>query len=235
MQLIDVKNIQRRLHKLGFNPGPVDGVKGRMTANAVMRFQESRGLVADGIVGPATFGALFGAANAGEAQVFETAPWYDEACRLIGLKENPARGKSNRAVLQLAEAPKLDYDEDDIPWCGLFVAHCVAATLPAEGLPSIPLRARAWEGFGDRVDPQIGAVMVFWRKSKASGLGHVGFYFGEDDDSYHILGGNQSNMVNIRRLDRERFLSARWPLTALSPTGATMVAEASGIKTTNEA
>jgi hypothetical protein len=42
--------------------------------------------------------------------------------------------------------------------------------------------------------------MVFWRKSRASGLGHVGFYWAEDDDTYYILGGNQSDAVTIARL-----------------------------------
>ncbi|MBP7242009.1 peptidoglycan-binding domain-containing protein [Amaricoccus sp.] len=47
----------QRLHKLGFNPGDVDGVRGRQTINAIKRFQESKGLVADGVVGRATCGS----------------------------------------------------------------------------------------------------------------------------------------------------------------------------------
>ena len=45
--------------------------------------------------------------------------------------------------------------------------------------------------------PQLGAVMVFWRRSPDSGLGHVAFYFAEDERTYHVLGGNQSNMVSV--------------------------------------
>ena len=74
--------------------------------------------------------------------------------------------------------------------------------------------------------PQLGAVMVFWRKAPDSGLGHVGFYFAEDEASYHILGGNQSNMVNVARLRRDRLLTARWPTTALTPQGARVMARA---------
>jgi hypothetical protein len=39
----DVREVQRRLQGFGFNPGPADGVAGRMTAGAVMSYQQSRG------------------------------------------------------------------------------------------------------------------------------------------------------------------------------------------------
>jgi hypothetical protein len=39
----EVREVQKRLQGFGFNPGPVDGVAGRMTAGAVMHYQTSRG------------------------------------------------------------------------------------------------------------------------------------------------------------------------------------------------
>jgi hypothetical protein len=48
-------------------------------------------------------------------------------------------------------------------------------------VPGNPLGARQWEKFGNPAAPRLGVVMVFWRKSQTSGLGHVGFYTGEDD------------------------------------------------------
>jgi N-acetylmuramoyl-L-alanine amidase len=54
-----VKLIQSRLNELGFNCGAVDGAFGTKTLAAVIAFQKSRGLVADGKVGPATWSALF--------------------------------------------------------------------------------------------------------------------------------------------------------------------------------
>ena len=56
----DVRKIQERLKSRGFYGGPVDGVSGRGTAAAVKAFQRTRGLKADGIVGPLTRKALFG-------------------------------------------------------------------------------------------------------------------------------------------------------------------------------
>ena len=218
MALIDWTSVQKRLHKLGFDPGPIDGIRGRRTIKAVRRFQESKGLVADGIVGPNTFHAMFGNTRAGETPKFDQMPWYEEALRLVGTREieGPA---SNKAILDMAEKLDIAYENDDIPWCGLFVGHCVGSSLPDETLPTIVLRARAWEGFGVPTEPQLGAIMVFWRQTETSGLGHVGFYFAEDDASYHVLGGNQSNMVNVARLEKNRLLTARWPLSALEPEG----------------
>lgn len=50
----DVLAVQARLIELGFEPGKADGVYGPLTAAAVKAFQGSRGIEADGIVGPVT-------------------------------------------------------------------------------------------------------------------------------------------------------------------------------------
>ena len=39
----EVREVQKRLQGFGFSPGPADGVAGRMTAAAVMNYQQSRG------------------------------------------------------------------------------------------------------------------------------------------------------------------------------------------------
>lgn len=50
--------IQQALAALGFDPGDADGVFGAQTEEAVIAFQGSVDLTADGIVGPATLQAL---------------------------------------------------------------------------------------------------------------------------------------------------------------------------------
>ncbi len=54
----DVEALQRRLKEVGFSPGMIDGIFGSGTEAAVIAFQHSRGLLADGIVGPRTAAAL---------------------------------------------------------------------------------------------------------------------------------------------------------------------------------
>lgn len=56
---MDTRTLQERLATLGFSPGAVDGLPGPRTTAAIIRFQQARGLVSDGIVGPKTLAALF--------------------------------------------------------------------------------------------------------------------------------------------------------------------------------
>jgi peptidoglycan L-alanyl-D-glutamate endopeptidase CwlK len=54
----DVRSLQSALQQKGFNPGATDGIFGAGTEAAVLAFQQSEGLEADGIVGPKTAAAL---------------------------------------------------------------------------------------------------------------------------------------------------------------------------------
>lgn len=136
-------------------------------------------------------------------------PWFELAERLIGTQEDTSY-KSNPVILKWADDiggfVKSYYKDDSIPWCGLFVAHCFSA-VDIDFEIKNPLSALAWNNFGVKTDPCLGCVMVFSR----NGGGHVGFYVSEDSSSYHILGGNQSDSVNITKLAKGRFVGARWP------------------------
>lgn len=96
------------------------------------------------------------------------------------------------------------YQEDSVPWCGLFMA--VIAKRARFPFDQKALSALAWADWGEYSPiPMLGDVMVF----KRTGGGHVGLYVGEDHEAYHILGGNQSDMVNVTRINKHRFYAAR--------------------------
>jgi uncharacterized protein (TIGR02594 family) len=144
----------------------------------------------------------------------KTPPWMTTATNLMNTDEVKGRG-SNPVIIGWAK--RLGgwvanyYKSDDIPWCGLFMAHCLSVNKVDISNIKNPLSARAWLKLGYSVEPCFGSIIVFWRVSKNGALGHVGFYVSEDKDFYHILGGNQSDSVNIQKVSKSRFLGARWP------------------------
>lgn len=128
----------------------------------------------------------------------------DEALRLFGTKEIKGP-KHNKVIMDWAADLGLkEYTADEIAWCGLFTAIVVkrAGFEPVKN----PLWALNWNNFGNKVDIAMkGDILVF----KRDGGGHVGFYVGEDPNYYHVLGGNQSDMVNIMKLHKSRVVGIR--------------------------
>lgn len=211
---MNIFEVQAFMKVNGYDPGPIDGIRGRRTIAAIKRFQRDHGLIDDGIVGPRTLSAMASIDSDVQIDEMPVLPWYEEAERMLGVKEVAGPGNSP-IIMDWAHALELPhYTGDDIPWCGLFVAHCIGSQLPDEQLPTNVLGARQWRTFGVPTSPRLGAVLVFWRGKPSSWHGHVGFYAGESNGFYHILGGNQSNAVTIAKIGKGRLLEARWPATA---------------------
>jgi len=199
-----VQQIQRSLNGLGFGPLVVDGVKGPRTDAAIVAFKQSIGFRARPYVGPLTWAAL--SAPAAESDI----PWLSEALLVKGLHE--ARNRAR--LVDWFDRSVSWIDPREIPWCGAFVATCLRRWDGDIALPENPLGARNWKKFGEKCPPQLGSVLVFWRGSKQGWKGHAGFYWGEDGAAYHVLGGNQSNAVNVTRVSKDRLIDARWPEAA---------------------
>ena len=138
--------------------------------------------------------------------------WLHAARARLGTREAP--GAANSATI-LGWAKRLGtrvlgmiYNADSVPWCGVFVAYCLAE----DGIEAAPIavRAMSWATWGLALRPERlapGAVLVFERP----GGGHVGFYVGEDAAAYHVLGGNQGDAVTIARIAKSRCVARRWP------------------------
>ena len=47
-----VQDIQAKLYERGFDPGPVDGLLGRRTCNAVKAYQKAAGMEVNGLLDP---------------------------------------------------------------------------------------------------------------------------------------------------------------------------------------
>lgn len=155
--------------------------------------------------------------------------WLTEARKHIGTKEIPGP-KHNPKILGWVKRLGGWFADDETPWCGTFVAHCMDAA-GHKPIPKHWYRAKDWLQFGKTTPPRIGAIAVFGR----SGGGHVGFVVGEDATHLHVLGGNQSNMVNVARIAKNRLLGYRWPSTLPLSTATLPKLLASGKPSTNEA
>lgn len=94
--------------------------------------------------------------------------------------------------------------DDEMPWCGTFMAYCAKSA--GYEPPPFAIRARSWLGWGvPQSHAELGDVLIFARE----GGGHVGLYVGEDEGYYHVLGGNQRNMVSIIRISKYRCIGIR--------------------------
>lgn len=132
---------------------------------------------------------------------------------LYGTNEVPG-DDNNPVIMGWADETNTTYPGDVVAWCGLTVS--VAAK--RSGWDYHPggnaLWARNWALWGQPVPVEramLGDVLVFKRGSG----GHVALYVGEDNTHFHILGGNQSDTVNIVRKAKSEILavrSAKWKI-----------------------
>jgi peptidoglycan hydrolase-like protein with peptidoglycan-binding domain len=92
----EVEDLQRKLLANKVNPGPVDGLFGPKTEDAVRRFQEMHDLQVDGIVGPDTLGAFEAAAaqTASSLTQAKDAQAADSAAKKAGEAAADARAKA---------------------------------------------------------------------------------------------------------------------------------------------
>lgn len=170
-----------------------------------------------------------------------------EGLQHYGILEKKGKG-SNPDISKWAKELHISnlYTDDDIPWCGLFMAILakrsgklvvnkdgkLAYEYTGKEIIKHPLWARDWLNFGEKADtPMLGDVLVFSR----GGGGHVGLYVGETKEAYAVLGGNQSNSVTITWILKNRLLGARRLYKNMPANVRVIPLEKSGRISTNEA
>ncbi|HGF6560304.1 TPA: TIGR02594 family protein [Providencia alcalifaciens] len=133
--------------------------------------------------------------------------WLTEARKEIGVSEYTVEG--SKAVDQMWIDSKLRGlvgTARKVPWCAGFVN----AMLERAGIRSTRSdSSRSYLAFGTVLnEPAYGCVVVFSR----SGGGHVGFVVGKTESGQlMVLGGNQSDAVNIKSFSLDRVTGYRWP------------------------
>lgn len=130
------------------------------------------------------------------------------ALKYYGLKEGPG-STDNSIIMKWAHDFGITwYDHDSIAWCSLFMGEAAKESGFSYPGKNVLLAAVSWANYGVAVtSPFLGVIMVFNRP----GGHHVGLYVGEDDNAYHVFGGNTGDAVGIARLSKDRLISMRWP------------------------
>ena len=141
--------------------------------------------------------------------------WIAEARKYIGLCE--IKGHQHNPVIQqwlkdmgsFNQENKAWWEDDETPWCGLFVAHCLGKT--NRFVIKEWFRAQAWardDLMTQLNQPAYGCIAVLTR----TGGGHVGFVVGKNSQNQLLLlGGNQSNQVCIAAFSTHRVTAYYWP------------------------
>lgn len=156
--------------------------------------------------------------------------WLPVARKYTGQRE-VAGTKHNPLILRWWTAIRAPFTNDETPWCAAFVGGVLEEAGFRSSRSAASRSYLSW-GVGLKT-PSRGAILVFERGPK---FGHVGFYVGEDDIAYHVLGGNQSDAVNVTRIAKRRLLSIRWPAGhPLPTTGPVKLSAGTKALSTNEA
>ena len=156
-------------------------------------------------------------------------PWLMIMRAITGMTETEGSGDNPR-ILHMADAIAREYPHqadycayytgDDIAWCGLTVAYCMALANiePVFGATDTErwmwaLAWSEWEGSEILKEPKLGCVVVTERE----GGGHVTLYEKTEGGAYKCRGGNQSDMVNVTSIDPSTVVALVWPRSRARP------------------
>ena len=111
----------------------------------------------------------------------------------------------NKRIVWYHSFTTLKATDDETPWCSSFMCACAEIN----GFKSTRSAwARSWATYGVEGDGSVGDIVVLTRGNG----GHVGFVhqkYKKGDKYISVLGGNQSNTINVQKYPSERLLAFR--------------------------
>ena len=213
-----VAEMQGLLIKAGFSVGPAgaDGIFGQGTYEAVRRFQESRGLDSDGIIGPATWSALRGGSGVSSGlYVGDLSRWISKINHDSGIqsflevaKEQLRRGvKEELGITPYGVWYGVAYSNK--PWCAAFVSWCAnKAGILNTIIPKYAYcpygveyykKAKRFRTRNSGYKPKPGDVFFHFDKSSGE-YSHTGIVLDYKDGIVTTIEGNYNDRVASRRL-----------------------------------
>jgi peptidoglycan hydrolase-like protein with peptidoglycan-binding domain len=152
-----VRELQRRLRRLGDRPGPIDGLYGPLTAGAVERFQRAQGLEPDGVVGPRTKRRLL--AQGAQRPVADTSrtPHTGRSERKSPVGNNPAESATDQPARSATSGALTRAGPQSSPG----MPAGLLALLAALAAGALVLALRAYAHGGRAREARINFGMVF--------------------------------------------------------------------------
>jgi len=129
--------------------------------------------------------------------------WMDIAEGERGVKEI-AGASAHPQIVAYHATTTLKATSDEVPWCSSFVNWVMKQ---AKYPTTKSAAAKSWRDYGTECSLHVGCLVVFKRK----GGHHVGFCVGETPTMVRVLGGNQSNQVNVANYRKADLLNCRLP------------------------
>ena len=143
---------------------------------------------------------------------------YEMAKAEVGTVEW-ANGNNPKVVAYFKDSGNPGVMDDETAWCAAFVG----AMLRRAGVKSTgALNARSYLDWGtpvDRKNALPGDVVVF-KRGNSSWQGHVAFFVKDRGALIDVLGGNQSNAVNVKGYQAAALLGIRRPPKATAKPAA---------------
>jgi hypothetical protein len=196
--------LQVRLEALGCGPVTPDGVFGSRTRVAVQTFQLRRGIVADGVVGPATWHELFPEVTppVSRAPAPLAAEVLKTASAEVGVRESGGPNRGPR-VDEYIRNVGLDPTRGAYSWCAAFVYFCFTRASASLGVHNPCAKtagvlahwhkAPAWAKIDASIardDPRVIRPGVIFIADHGGGKGHTGLVERAEHGSVHTIEGN---------------------------------------------
>jgi uncharacterized protein (TIGR02594 family) len=117
-------------------------------------------------------------------------------------------GSNPKVLAYFKDAGHGNISDDAVPWCAAFVG----AMLERCGISGTgKLNARSYLDWGVPVElenARPGDVVIF-KRGNSTWQGHVAFYVDQNGSSIKVLGGNQSDAVNVKPYSKAKLLGIR--------------------------
>lgn len=128
-------------------------------------------------------------------------------------------GNNPKVVAYFKDSGNAGVKDDETAWCAAFVG----AMLKRAGLKGTgKLNARSYLEWGtpvDRKDAKPGDIVIF-KRGNSSWQGHVAFFVKDRGALIDVLGGNQSDAVNVKGYQAAMLLGIRRASAKAKPTTA---------------